>query len=243
MKQITKRQGVILNKIVKEYIESAHPISSKLLEKKHKFGISPATIRIEMQKLTDSGFLYQPHTSAGRVPTDKGFRFFVDELFEKESSKIIDKKFSKEIKEIEQHIGDSLMLSREITRILAALSSNLALSYLFDEKIFWKEGWQEIFDEPEFKSTELVRNFVDMIEDFEKHIEEFSFERDDLPEVKVFIGRESPVSKSKDFSLIISQGKLAKGKKATLAILGPKRMQYSKNINLINSLMRILTDY
>ena len=71
--------------IVKEYIDSAEPVSSQLLEKKYDFDISPATIRIEMQKLTDKGFLLQPHTSAGRIPSDKGYRFYVDNLKSGES--------------------------------------------------------------------------------------------------------------------------------------------------------------
>ena len=81
---ITLRQGQILEKITREYIRLARPVSSQLLEEKYKLGICPATIRIEMQRLTDEGYLYQPHTSAGRVPTDKGYRFFVDNLLKKE---------------------------------------------------------------------------------------------------------------------------------------------------------------
>ena len=81
---ITERQNQLLNGIITEYINSAKPVSSRLLEKKYDFGVSPATIRIEMQKLTDKGFLHQPHTSAGRVPTDRGYRFFVDNLLEGE---------------------------------------------------------------------------------------------------------------------------------------------------------------
>lgn len=239
--RITKRQEEILNRIVHNYIDSAKPVSSEFLEKKHKLGISPATIRIEMQKLTDRGFLFQPHTSAGRIPTDRGFRFFVDRLFKGESLEFSDKKFLKEIQEIKHQIGDSLKFSREITKILASLSSNLAFSYLFDEKIFWKEGWQEIFAEPEFEDTECVKNFLEMIENLEKHIEDFIFEEDFLP--RVYIGKESPILKSKDFSLVISQSKFPKKKKATLAILGPKRMAYQKNISLINSLVKILAEY
>ena len=79
---ITKRQENILEVLVRDYINSAQPISSEFLEKKHKFGLSPATLRIEMQKLTDGGYLIQPHTSAGRVPTDRGYRFFVDKIME-----------------------------------------------------------------------------------------------------------------------------------------------------------------
>ncbi|MBA4320031.1 MAG: heat-inducible transcriptional repressor HrcA, partial [Flavobacterium sp.] len=79
---LTERQTEILNRLIQEYIYSAKPVSSQLLEKKHNFGICPAMLRIEMQKLTEQEFLFQPHTSAGRTPTDKGYRFFVDKLFE-----------------------------------------------------------------------------------------------------------------------------------------------------------------
>jgi len=240
MKNVTERQKSILDKIIQEYINSARPVPSQILEKKHRLGISPATIRIEMQKLTDEGLLFQPHTSAGRVPTDKGFRFFVDRLFEKEIGSFVDKEFPKEIRKIESQIQDSFQFAREITKILASLSSNLAFSYLFDEKIFWKEGWQEILDEPEFKDTKRVKNFADMIKDLEKCIEDFNFKKEHFPQVKVYIGKENPISKSTDFSLIISQSKFPKKKKATLAILGPKRMFYQKNISLINSLVKIL---
>ena len=237
---ITKRQSEILNKIVQEYIDTAKPVPSQLLEKKYQFGISPATIRIEMQKLTDLGFLSQPHTSAGRIPTDKGFRFFVDYLLERKRFQFPEKRILKEIRRIEKEIKDLLRFSRELTKILASFSSNLAVSYLVDKKIFWKEGWEEILAEPEFENTNSMRDFVAMIEDFETHIEEFIFEKGTKPSIKVYIGEELPFSKSKDFSLIISQSKFPKRKKGTLAILGPKRMRYLRNIGLINSVVKIL---
>jgi len=204
---ITKRQSEILNRIVQEYITSAKPVSSQLLQKKCKLGISPATIRIEMQKLTDLGFLYQPHTSAGRVPTDKGFRFFVDNLLKKECFQFPENRILKEIKKIRKEIEDSLMFSREITKVLASLSSNLAISYLLDKKFFWREGWEEILTEPEFENVDFMKDFVAMIEDFERHIEDFIFGNESESKIKIYIGRELPFSKSKEFSLIISQSK------------------------------------
>ncbi len=241
--RITKRQEQILDRVVNDYINLAQPISSEFLEKRHGFKICPATIRIEMQKLTDEGYLYQPHTSAGRVPTDKGFRFFVDRLTEREPSEFLDKEFLKEVQKMERQIKDSLKFFQGITKILASTSSNLAISYIFDEKIFWKEGWQEIFNEPEFEDTEYIRNFLEMIENIEKNIEDFVFENRQMPTVRIYIGKENPIPKSKDFSLIISQSKFPKRKKATLAILGPKRMAYQKNISLVNSLVKILEKY
>ncbi len=75
---ITERQSKILNTLIQEYINTANPVGSEFLVEKHNFKVCPATLRNEMQKLTESGYLCQPHTSAGRVPTNKGYRFFVD---------------------------------------------------------------------------------------------------------------------------------------------------------------------
>lgn len=236
---ITERQGEILNRIVQEYISLATPVSSKLLEKKHNFQVSPATIRNEMQKLTDEGYLFQPHTSAGRVPTDKGYRFFVNGLLEHMgNSDMSSLRSSQEpprfrsgpgLRYSSAHIRvSSGSPMQEIIKFLAEESSDLALGYLADEKIIWKDGWQDIFEEPEFLEPGLAANFAKMIDDFEENIEEvFS------PELKVFIGKENPVSKTDDFSIITVgfDGGL-------LALLGPKRMSYDENIALIQKLWR-----
>jgi heat-inducible transcriptional repressor len=75
-----ERQQKILIAVICEYISTADPVGSRTIARKYDFGISPATIRNIMADLEDMGFLLQPHTSAGRIPTDKGFRFYVDRL-------------------------------------------------------------------------------------------------------------------------------------------------------------------
>lgn len=238
---MTKRQGKLLDKIIREYINSALPVSSQLLDERYNFGISPATLRIEMQKLTDRGFLYQPHTSAGRVPTDKGYRFFVDELFEKGFPDFGDKKSSQMLKEIKKEIESSLRFTQTVTRILADNSSNLGLSYLLDEDILWKEGWKDIFEEPEFKEADFVSRFAKMLSCFERDIEKITL---DFPsETRVYIGKENPVSKNEDFSIVTAKFTFPElGYKGIFAILGPKRMNYNKNISLINSLTQLLKE-
>lgn len=77
---MTNRQGKILNVIVKEYVKSSKPVSSKILAQKHRLELSSATIRNEMKELEKQGYLQQPHTSAGRIPTEKGYRFFIKSL-------------------------------------------------------------------------------------------------------------------------------------------------------------------
>jgi heat-inducible transcriptional repressor len=237
---ITSRQGLILEKIIKDYINFAEPIGSEFLDKKHNLPVSPATIRLEMQKLTDEGFLYQPHTSAGRVPTDKGYRFFVDKLLENGLEDFKDKRFFEEIREIKKEIEDHLKFSQEMTKLVSSFSSGLILNYSADDNILWKEGWQKVFKEPEFEDSEYTRDFVATVEKLENEMKNFFL--DDF-NFQVFIGKENPISKAKNFSLIVSKSKTPKKQKRAVAILGPKRMAYDKNISLINSLMKLFDNF
>jgi heat-inducible transcriptional repressor len=229
-----KRQDLILSKIIQEYIDFAIPISSKRLEEKYNFGVSPATIRNEMQRLTGLGFLFQPHTSAGRIPTDKAYRFLVDKILLKQ--KLFEKKQDFGIKDLSD---DPLKFIQSITRALAATSSNLAVSYLFNERFLWKEGWEELLQAPEFQKTSRVSDFVKFLKSFERDIEKVRPDSN----VRVYIGRETPFTKSAEFSLIISKCCFPDKEEGVISILGPKRMAYNKNIALINSLKRILENF
>jgi len=226
--RLTERQEKILNIIIREYVDSAQPVSSQLLEKKYDFDISPATIRIEMQKLTDKGFLLQPYTSAGRIPTDKGYRFYVDKLSLEEHQNTI----NKELNPIEKEIDDSFRFFYDLTKKIASLTSDLALSYFPEEDIVFKEGWENIFKEPEFEDIDLASKFAEMVEYMEKNIRELS--NFDFP--RIFIGSENPLPNSREFSIVISKIHFPKKKDGVVALLGPKRMNYDKNVDIINSL-------
>jgi len=220
-----KRQKEILNSVIEEYINLAQPVSSKLLEKKYDFGICPATIRIEMQKLTDNGYLCQPHTSAGRTPTDKGYRFFVDNLLEKELNSFeMGDWFNDEIE-------DNIKFIQVLTKNLAQISGALVLSYLEKKKVFWREGWEEILKEPEFGEKDFAVNFAEFLENFENDIENFKINSG----IKIYIGKENPLKRAKDFSLISSRCHLL-NEDGIICLLGPKRMAYDKNISLIKLL-------
>lgn len=236
---LTERQEKILNTIVKEYIEKAFPISSQLLEREYDFGISPATIRAEMKRLTEKGFLYKPHISAGRIPTDKGYRFFVDSLFEE----ILNKEDRKVIEEIEKEIRktkDLIKFVRNLTAFLASYSSNLVLTYLKKNEILWKEGWEKIFREPEFKNLEIISRFTKDIEKLEKNIKEICFLLDSDSEIEIFIGKENPLRGFNHFSLLSSKFSLPFEEESYFLLFGPKRMNYTKNIILLNSLKKAL---
>jgi len=232
--EITSRQGTILEKIVGEYIGSAKPISSQFLEKKLGLGVCPATIRIEMQKLTDRGYLFQPHTSAGRIPTDKGYRFFVNSLLEKEPSGFDD------IFEIEKMMRaerkNVFKWFSQLTKSLAEAASALTIGYLSERKFFSREGWEGILKEPEFEDRDFLLSFADFLKSFEKEIESLELNC----QTKIFIGSESPFKKARNFSVILRKYEFPKREKGIVSILGPKRMVYERNIGLINSLTRLL---
>lgn len=240
---LSERQKEILYDIIDFYFRTAAPVSSKFLEKKYRFRICSATIRTEMQKLAEEGFIFQPHTSAGRVPTDKGYRFFVDELFEKElSEKVFDLDVKERInKDNEAYLSfslktwtdDSIKFIQLATKNLAEISSNLALGYLSQEKIFWKDGWEKIIKEPEFGEKKVIDSFIVMIEEFEEELNELKINCD----IKVYIGKENPFSDADEFSTIISGCHLPEKENGVLAIMGPKRMDYKRNIGLMNFLL------
>ncbi len=219
-----------MNTIIREYIKLAEPISSKLLEKKHDFGLSPAAIRIEMQKLTDAGYISQPHTSAGRVPTDKGYRFFVNNLLTKESKTLAKKDW------VENKIQDNFRFIQALTRQLAEETKTLALNYLEDENVFWQEGWEGVLQEPEFEERDNVINFTELLKGLEKDMEKLETEEG----INIYIGKENLLPGAKDFTVITSRYHLSGGEKGIISILGPKRMEYDRNINLISSLMKLL---
>lgn len=234
----TPRQEQILNWIIKDYLELAEPVSSDFLEKKHRPKISPATLRIEMKKLTDENYLTQPHTSAGRIPTDRGYRFFVDRILKesKQSDDFVNENFLKEVKEIRDQIEEPIAFFQNLTQKLAKLTSALAISYSEDEGLWLKEGWQDVLEEPEFKNRDCLLEFFETAENWEEISRVLLTE---AKSIKIFIGEEIPLEKACDFSIIISRCELLPKKQGFFTILGPKRMSYRKNIELMNSLTKL----
>jgi heat-inducible transcriptional repressor len=120
-----RHQGV-LRAIVQDYIRTAEPVGSRTLSRKYGFSLSPATIRTIMSDLEESGYVAQPHTSAGRVPTDKGYRLYVDNLMDRAPLS------REEVERIEQRVGPSAAeaddLLREAGKLLFALSPYVAVA-------------------------------------------------------------------------------------------------------------------
>lgn len=221
---LTARQRDILEKAVLEYIDRAEPVSSGWLETRYDMGISPATIRNELSLLEEQGYLEQPHTSAGRVPTDRGYRFFVDEVLNEEMLENGD-----EQEELEQHIDNSIEFVQAVARNLAEASLSLTIGYLPKKSFVWKEGWEQVLRAPEFEGREQIESFANFLADVETGFRYFHPEKG----LEIYIGKENPFSEEKDFSIMIAG--FSQKQKGLIALVGPKRMAYQKNIELLQS--------
>jgi heat-inducible transcriptional repressor len=123
---IDNRKKAILYAAVQEYILTAEPVSSQKLVEKYRLGISPATVRYELAALEDLGYLCQPYTSAGRVPTDKGYRFYVDSLADKkglttQEEQSVDRLFSALNREMEELMQETSLLLARLTSYIAVV--------------------------------------------------------------------------------------------------------------------------
>jgi transcriptional regulator of heat shock response len=227
---ISERQGEIIKRLVREYIKTAEPVSSKFLSERHDFGLCPSSIRIELQYLINEGYLEQPHTSAGRIPTDKAYRFFVDGLIEEKNEKN-ESIFQKTINKNE----DALRTASLLAKALSDMSSSFIALNLGGITI--KEGFDEIVKKPESRNEDFISSFSELIESLEDNMQKLNRGTG----VKIYIGQENLNPRWKNISIISSECNLH-SEKATISMLGPKRMDYKKNISLINSLNKILED-
>lgn len=211
---LTDRQSQILNAIVDEYIHTAMPVSSGVVFGRGDFDVSCPTIRNEMAELTDMGFLAQPHTSAGRVPTEQGYRFFVDVIIDYRRrkpkarkvparSKIMDK-----AREVSGKTNDLVIVITE---------TDGEVKYL---------GMKKVFENPEFRTRESVVSMLEDLERFENYSEAI-YERL-TKDLEIFIGSENPFFESPNYGMISSRYN-----DSFIALLGPMRMNYKVNLSLL----------
>ena len=134
---LTDRQEKILNGLVREYIRGAEPVGSKLLKQRAGLDISPATIRNDFQQLTEAGYIAQPHTSAGRVPTEKAYRYFVDKMFSAQRC-AFDSFIFREIESAKKQIENEMKLAEELMKSVSEISSLLNVPEAPEKDIFYK---------------------------------------------------------------------------------------------------------
>ena len=230
--EITARKKDILCQIIEEYAETASPVGSVTMAK--LFGVSPATIRAEMARLEALGLIAQPHTSAGRVPTDAGYRYYVNSLengtSEREESENRRKSFERGTHAIEVRVSSQSQADAAIRRAvdsLVELTGNLGLATIGGQ--LYLSGISQLFTQPEFVDTRRVQAVAKLLDNLEPWLREAA----PGEPLNIFIGQENPIGKNSEVSLIISKFRSPFSDRSYIGVLGPTRQNYSRVMSLV----------
>lgn len=221
---MTERQVEILKSIVEQYAEVASPVGSSLLAK--LFGVSSATVRAEMAELERLGYIKQPHTSAGRIPTDKGYRFYVNGLSEQEQP--AERRSEKAIATRIQHGGMPERTIRNAVDTLVELTHNLGIATIGNQ--LYMSGLSNLFGQPEFVSGADVQQVARLLDNLEPWLREAAPNEP----LSVYIGAENPIGRSANASLIISRFRSPYSDRSYIGVLGPTRQQYRDVMGLVS---------
>jgi heat-inducible transcriptional repressor len=230
---MTSRQQRILLAIVEQYAEVASPVGSSLLAR--LFDVSSATIRSDMAELERLGLISQPHTSAGRVPTDKGYRFYVNHLAEQQATPA-ERRAEKALDTRVQHGGLPERTIRNAVDTLVELTSNLGIATLGDQ--LYMSGLSNLFGQPEFMHPGQVREVARLLDNLEPWLKEAA-PNDPL---SVYIGRENPIGRNSGCSLIISKFRSPYSDRSYIGVLGPTRQSYRDVMTLVSHAGKALED-
>lgn len=220
---MNERQELILSIIIREYIETALPISSSLLVEKYKLDISSATVRNEMADLEANGYIMQPHTSSGRIPTEQAYLWFVEKLSPKKISSGLAAKI------IIEEALDELAL-KNLAKNLAELSG-LAVFCAFHRHNLYYTGVSNLLSQPEFGQSKLVYDMSVIIDRLDEIIND-SFEEFDYG-AKISLGQDCLFGSFT--ASVVTKYKLG-ANVGVIGIIGPLRQDYEKNWQLINYL-------
>lgn len=223
---MTERQSKILQAIVEQYAEVASPVGSSLLSK--IFEVSSATIRADMAELERLGFITQPHTSAGRIPTDKGYRFYVNQLAEHSAS---DLSSGRAERALAARVGGGGVPERTIRNAvdtLVELTHNLGLATIGNR--LYMSGLSNLFGQPEFMHPAQVQEVAKLLDNLEPWLHEAAPNEP----LSVYIGRENPIGRGAGCSLIISRFRSPFSDNSYIGVLGPTRQSYRDVMTVVS---------
>jgi len=225
-----KRQELILKTIIKEYIKTAAPIGSEGLVEKYDLDISSATVRNEMADLEEAGFIVQPHTSAGRIPTEKAYNFYLENLSEKKLSDSEAKIFKEVMAKKEE--ADF----KQAAKLMAKISGN-AIFWAFHRHNLYYTGISNLLHQPEFSQADMVYDISGLIDRLDEIIGRIFNDLKFGPQI--MLGSKNPFSIH--CSVVISKYRLGDDI-GLIGVLGPMRMNYEKNLAIVKFINDILNE-
>lgn len=236
---LTQRQLEILIAIVEQYAEVAAPVGSVTLAK--LFNVSSATIRLEMARLEELGLIKQPHTSSGRVPTDRGYRHYVNFLNDQRQHDQHPVVTTDRVKQafIQQMVNSGQSAEKIIRRAVRGLADwtgNLGFATIGEQ--IYTCGLANLFNQPDFMEREDVLALSNLIDNLEPWLAEAQPNQT----INVFIGSENPIGKTSGASLIISKFNSPFSQRSYIGVLGPRRQSYAKVMQLVEQTGQMLEE-
>jgi heat-inducible transcriptional repressor len=231
---MNEREASVLEAVIDEYVPSAAPVGSVALTEKYDWGLSSASVRAVLAALEDQGYLTQPHTSAGRVPTDKAYRWYVNETRGRKEGEPTAREQSLLRKRMETHRSSYERRVHALSETLAEMTSQASLARVEQETRLF--GLANILRQPEYQLPSSALYLAEVIDRLDSLAREISEETG----TRVYIGREVPFGRSADYSLVVSSFRSPQGDRVTLGVLGPTRIAYPKVIELVDYTTQLL---
>jgi transcriptional regulator of heat shock response len=224
------RRKEILTAVIELYLNLVQPVSSETVLREKDVALSSATVRNVFAELEEIGLLTHPHTSAGRVPTDEGYRFYINRLMKKkdlssDETSFIDKIYELKVKERED-------LLSETSKIMSDLTHYVSIVYLDEEDKFYSQGMRFILEHPEFQDARLAYMVLEALEKKDELVDLISRSFED--QTHVFIGKECDCPQMECCSVVVSRYKQDDEHRGRLALIGPRRMNYETVIPLMD---------
>jgi len=228
MTDLTDRQIKILKAVVEEYTNTAEPVGSETLDKKYNLGVSPATIRNEMSYLTKQGYLAQPHTSAGRIPSSKTIKLYIKEIMREEDLSVAEEVSAKESVWDKRHEAGQLL--REATQELARRTASIGVAITEDGRVY-KSGYAHVLDMPEFYDIDVTRTLFAMLDEATQLLNILRNLNQD-EQIHILMGEELGSEFLQPVSCVFTSFKTP-SLSGSLGVIGSRRFNYPRVIPIV----------
>lgn len=229
MNDLTARQVQILKSLIEEYINTAEPVGSETLEKKHNLAASPATIRNEMVTLEKLGYLKKPHTSAGRIPTAVAMKFYVKQLMKEKELSVAETVALKE--QVWDYREKEQRFLRSLTKSLAEKTGALAVATT-DEGDLFAAGYANILEMPEFFDIDITKSLLSALDEFDIFANVFA-SADNGEEIHVLLGEELGPRLNGPYSFVFTRYQTPMHLCGEVGVIGPTRLNYTSVIPVV----------
>lgn len=222
MIDLSDRHRALLKAIVELYVKNGEPVGSDTVERNYNLGVSPATIRNDMVRLTEMGLLKQPHTSAGRAPTSMGYKIYISELMKEKELPISAEVAIKE--NLWQQRYKEQKLLREAVRSLAYRCQMLALAVDSEGDLYYS-GAANILDFPEFEDIDVARFVLSLFDEYPT-LQQIIGKAQGSDPLHILFGDELGFEHLNPTGFVFCKYESRDGNQGIIGVLGPARMNF-----------------